>query len=79
MKYLEYKATLQMLVPMVIEIIIERKKISLNDAIKLFYSSILYERMEDEKTKLWHLSPLALFDVLETEIQTGTPVFPQEG
>ena len=79
MKDLEYKATLQMLVPMVIEIIIERKKISLNDAIKLFYSSILYERMECEKTKLWHLSPLALFDVLETELQTGSPVFPREG
>ncbi|MCL2801457.1 MAG: hypothetical protein FWD28_06855 [Treponema sp.] len=67
---LEFKATLQMLVPMVIQTIIEKKDISVINAIKLFYLSELYKKLEKEVTKLWHLSPLALFELLEIELNT---------
>ncbi|MCL2763721.1 MAG: hypothetical protein FWD40_00370 [Treponema sp.] len=75
---IEYKATLQMLVPMVIQVIIEKKEVSAADSVKLFYCSRLYEKLERESTKLWHLSPLALYELLEMELETGDLVFPTE-
>jgi len=74
----EYKATLQMLVPMIIQTIIANKKISVIEAVKLFYVSKLYGKLENEKTKLWHLSPLALYELLEMELKTGKIIFPTE-
>ncbi|MDR0443440.1 MAG: hypothetical protein LBH44_08555 [Treponema sp.] len=74
----EYKATLQMLVPMIIQVIIEKKDVSVSSAIKLLYVSKLYEKLENERTKLWHLSPLALYELLEMELQTGKIIFPTE-
>jgi len=78
MTNIEFKATLQMLVPMVIHIIIEKKKLMVIDSVRLFYLSGLYRKLEMEKTKLWHLSPLALYEILEIELQTGKLVFPTE-
>jgi hypothetical protein len=78
MNKIEYKATLQMLVPMIIQIIIEKKEISVVSAIKLLYVSMLYKKLEVENTKLWHLSPLALYELLEIELKTGKLVFPTE-
>jgi hypothetical protein len=75
---IEHKATLQMLVPMVIQVIIERKKIAPVEAVKVFYLSELYQKLEIESTKLWHLSPLALYELLEMELQTGKLIFPSE-
>jgi len=78
MTKIEFKATLQMLIPMIIQTIIERNKITPIDAVKSFYTSLLYEKLEIESTKLWHLSPLALFELLEMEQKTGKLVFPEE-
>jgi hypothetical protein len=78
MEKTEYKATLQMLVPMIIHVIMEKKDISVISAINLLYVSRLYEKLEIESTKLWHLSPLALYELLENELQTGKLIFPTE-
>ena len=78
MSAIEFKATLQMLVPMLIQIIIGKKGISAVPAIKLLYVSQLYEKLEIESTKLWHLSPLALYELLDMELQTGKIIFPTE-
>lgn len=75
---IEFKATLQMLIPMIIQLIMEKKDIMAVEAIKLFYLSGLYEKLESESTKLWHLSPLAIFELLEIELQTGKLIFPTE-
>jgi hypothetical protein len=77
-KKIEFKATLQMLIPMVIQTIIEKDKITPISAIKLLYTSMLYEKLEKESTKLWHLSPLALYELLEMELKTGKLIFPEE-
>jgi hypothetical protein len=74
----EYKATLQMFVPMIIQTIIAKRKISVIEAVKLLYVSKLYDKLENEKTKLWHLSPLALYELLEMELNTGKIIFPTE-
>lgn len=39
----------------------DEKGISIADAIKEIYSSNTYQRLEDEKTKLWHLGPVAIY------------------
>jgi hypothetical protein len=78
MTKIEFKATLQMLIPMIIQTIIEKNKITSISAITLFYTSGLYEKLEIENTKLWHLSPLALYELLEMELKTGKLVFPEE-
>jgi hypothetical protein len=78
MTKIEFKATLQMLIPMLIQTIIEKKDMPVVDSIKLLYFSRLYEKLEIENTKLWHLSPLALYELLEMELQTGKIIFPTE-
>jgi hypothetical protein len=78
MNDIEFKATLQMLFPMVIQTIMEKKNITIIPAIKLFYLSEIYKEIETEDTKLWHLSPLALYNLLEIELQTGKLIFPTE-
>ena len=78
MSDIEYKATLQMLVPMIIQMIIEKRNVSAISAVKSLYVSKLYEKLENEGTKLWHLSPLALYELLDMELQTGKIIFPTE-
>jgi hypothetical protein len=78
MKEIEFKATLQMLIPMIIQTIMEKKAIPVVESVKLLYFSGLYEKLEIESTKLWHLSPFALYELLEMEINTGKIVFPTE-
>jgi len=78
MTEIEFKATLQMLIPMIIQTIMEKRNITVIEAIKLLYISGLYKKLEIEKTKLWHLSPLALYEILDIELATGKLVFPTE-
>ena len=78
MTEIEFKATLQMLIPMVIQTIMEKRNIPVIEAVKLLYISRLYKKLEIEKTKLWHLSPLALYELLDIEITTGKLIFPTE-
>lgn len=46
-------------------------------AAKSFYSSEVYKLLEDEDTKLWHLSPLTIFNMYDCEVKTGTISFPE--
>lgn len=43
-----------------------------------FYSSRVYSFLEQEDTKLWHLSALTLFNMFHEEKQIGTFTFPEE-
>lgn len=74
----EFKATLQMLVPMVVSAICQRSGLSEDEAIPHLYASRLYADLEREKTKLWHLSPCVLADLWDEERRTGTIVYPEE-
>lgn len=46
-------------------------------AAKAFYDSKVYSLLEQEDTKLWHLSPLTLFNMFDEERKTGTITFPE--
>ena len=71
-------ALLAILNPSVVQLVMENKKLSNIEAIKLFYNSALYAMLENEASKLWHLSPLVLFELLEEELSTGTINYPEE-
>ena len=47
-------------------------------AAEIFYSSELYKGLEYEKTKLWHLSAEALYEMLQEELNTGSITYPEE-
>jgi len=74
----QFKATLEMLIPLVIREIMKSRNISEREAFELLYSSFLYSKLEIESTKLWHLSQLTLANLLNEEIETGTIIFPEE-
>ena len=75
---IQFKATLEMLIPLVVREIIKSRNISEQEAFELLYSSFLYSKLEIENTKLWHLSQLTLVNLLNEEIETGTITFPEE-
>jgi hypothetical protein len=74
----QFKATLEMLIPLVIREIMKNRNINEKEAFELLYSSFLYSKLEAESTKLWHLSQLTLANLLNEEIETGTIIFPEE-
>ena len=74
----QFKATLEMLIPLVIKEIMKSRNICEKEAFELLYSSFLYSKLEIESTKLWHLSQLTLANLLNEEIETGTIIFPEE-
>ena len=43
-----------------------------------FYESKVYALLEQEDTKLWHLSALTLFNMSDEERRTGSITFPEE-
>jgi hypothetical protein len=74
----QFKATLEMLIPLVIKEVQKARHISEQEAFGLLYSSFLYSKLEIESTKLWHLSQLTLANLLNEELETGTVTFPEE-
>jgi hypothetical protein len=66
------------LVPRILALLIDTKDISEQEAISILYSSELYATLEQEDTKLWHLSAQTLYALLDEEMSTGTITFPEE-
>ena len=74
----KFEAMLVLIVPQVVHLIAENYNMNEIDASRLFYESQVYEVLEQEDTKLWHLSPLTLFNMFDEEQKTGSFVFPEE-
>jgi len=74
----EFKATLQMLMPMVVETICKQYGTDEFHALYSLYASRLYSDLERESSKLWLLSPLALAELWHQEITTGKIIYPEE-
>jgi len=71
-------ALLTILNPTVVQLIMDNRKLTNIEATTLFYNSALYAMLENEASKLWHLSPLTLYELLEEEIATGSINYPEE-
>ncbi len=74
----KFTAMLILLVPAVVELIVKEYKLSEIKATEQFYNSKVYDLLEDENTKLWHFSPLTLFNMFDEEQKTGRITFPEE-
>lgn len=48
--------------------LVEYKGMSIIEAIKQVYSSHLYQKLQVESSKMWHLGPVALYEELEEEL-----------
>jgi hypothetical protein len=71
-------SVIAMITPGIIDLLMESRKLSLEEAAALLYSSRLYKTLEDEETKLWRLGFPLLYDLLEEELSTGKITFPEE-
>jgi hypothetical protein len=71
-------ALLTILNPPVVQLIMKNRKLTNIEATTLFYNSALYAMLENEASKLWHLSPLTLYELLEEELATGSINYPEE-
>lgn len=67
------------IVPQVINLIVDGYSVDAIEASNLFYNSQTYKYLSDEETKVWHLSPLTLYDMWKGEKETGNITFPEEG
>jgi len=67
-----------MITPGIISLLMERRRLSLEEASGVLYNSQLYKALEDEKTKMWRLGYPILYDLLEEELTTGKITFPEE-
>ena len=74
----KFEAILILLVPQVVHLITENYPFDEVTASKEFYDSQVYSFLEQEDTKLWHLSALTLFNMFDEEKKTGTFTFPEE-
>ena len=55
------------------ELIAKNRNISDMEALRLFLASQTHAMLEDNENKLWYFSPLAVYDMWETEEATGDP------
>lgn len=69
---------LAMITPGIVNLLMENRGLSLEEASDLLYNSQLYKALEDEKTKVWRLGYPLLYDLLEEELATGKITFPEE-
>lgn len=74
----KFTAMLTLIVPQVVSLIAERNCCDEVTAAKKLYNSKVYAIMEQEDTKLWHLSALTLFDMFNEEEKNGVFVIPEE-
>ena len=74
----QFKATMEMLIPLVVKEIMKSRNVNEQEAFELLYSSFLYSKLEVESTKLWHLSQLTLANLLNEELETEKITFPEE-
>ena len=70
--------TLTLITPGIIQLLMGNRNITAEAASMMLYNSKLYKLLEDETTKLWHLSYPILYDMLEEELSTGEITFPEE-
>ncbi len=74
----KFSALMGLIVPQVVRLITENYNCDEMTAANEFYASSVYSVLEDEETKVWHFSPLTLFNMFDEEKKTGSFTFPEE-
>lgn len=74
----KFSAMMGLIVPEVIRLITENYPYDEVTASRKFYRSQVYASLEQEETKLWHFSPLTLYNMFDEEQKNGSFTFPEE-
>ena len=74
----QFTATLQLIVPQVVDYMVKEYGLEASEAVGMLYRSQLYADLERESSKLWHLSPLALAQLWHEEQTIGYNKYPEE-
>lgn len=77
MEQKKFEAMLVLIVPKIIDLVVQKHAVDEVTASKVFYESKVYSLLEEEATKLWQLSPLTLFNMYDEEKRTGNITFPE--
>lgn len=75
----KFSAVIGLIVPKVIHLITENYPYDEVKAVQEFYRTEVYALLEQEETKLWHFSPLTLYNMFDEEKRTGSFDIPEEG
>lgn len=75
----KFSALIGLIVPEIVHLIAENYLCDEVKATEEFYRSRVYSLLEQEDTKLWHFSPLTLFNMFDEERKTGDFTIPEEG
>lgn len=74
----KFSAIMGLIIPQVISLMIKEYGYDELEATSELYHSKLYALLEEEETKLWHFSPLTLFNMFDEEKKTGSFFMPEE-
>ena len=74
----KFGAVMGVLVEQIVHLITENYAYDEMIASNEFYNSKVYALLEQEDTKLWHFSPLTLFNMFDEEKKTGSFEMPEE-
>lgn len=77
MEQAKFNAMLMLIVPQVVQLMIQQFGYHEIEASRKFYCSQVYALLEQEDTKLWQLSPRTLFCMYDEEQRNGTITFPE--
>ena len=72
----QFNAIMPVISADLVNMIVSRRDITEEKAIKLLYASKLYAMLEQEETKVWQYSTPMLYSLLEQEWQKGNICFP---
>lgn len=74
----EIKGMLELIVPHLLRMIMEKQSLTEKEALTQLYASELYRQLEREETKLWHLSIPTLYEMWLEEKESGHITYPEE-
>lgn len=72
------KGMLELIVPRLFRMIMEKQLLTEKEALTQLYESDLYRQLEREETKLWHLSIPTLYEMWLEEKESGHITYPEE-
>lgn len=78
MTFDQFTALLALIVPPIIDLIVQNSNVSEAQAICRFYQSKLYEELSEETSGLWHYGAMTLYTMFQDELLTGSYNYPEE-
>ena len=78
MDEIDIRVMLEMIVPRLAMMIMDKQKMDWKESLISLYKSELYHQLSREETKLWHLSVPTLYDMWDEERKTGHITYPEE-